>query len=73
MIVKLIRKRHIVTKLLQCGATTESTAKSLEDAGIGNPDVLPRFTEHLVQKKILGKTCDGRYYVIFDKQRENTQ
>ena len=35
--VLLLRKRIITKKLQQCGAVSEVTAKSLEEAGVPNP------------------------------------
>lgn len=61
--IPLIRKKHIVSKLAQCGARSENTAKTLAEAGIINPEAFRRLTDHLVETHILEKTPDGKYYL----------
>jgi len=58
-----LRKKLIMDALVNCGAKTEETAKTLRDAGIVNPDGFEQYTEKLVAMGLLGKTKDGRYYV----------
>lgn len=60
----LMRKKHIIKKLQQCGATSEATAKTLSDTGVFNPNAFTRFTEQLVKERFLGKTDDVRYYLL---------
>ena len=61
--VPLIRKNHIVKKLISCGATSAETAKSLSEAGVVNPDEFRRITERLVKRGAIHRTSDDRYYV----------
>lgn len=58
-----MRRKIILTSLLESGARSPETAKTLEEAGVLNPDKFPEFTEKLVILGALGKTEDGRYYV----------
>lgn len=59
----LIRKNAIIKKLRNCGAVSAETAKTLAEAGIINPNILPGITERMIEKGILKKTTDGRYYI----------
>lgn len=59
----LIRKKVIIKRLRQSGATSPETAKTLADAGIINPNILPGVTERMVKKGIINKTADGKYYI----------
>ncbi|MBQ7622529.1 MAG: hypothetical protein IJS66_02175 [Bacteroidales bacterium] len=61
--IPLIRKRVIVKSLAACGATSESSAKSLSEAGVLNPDCFRRITDRLVRKGVIHRTPDGRYYL----------
>ena len=61
--IPLIRKRLIVKKLIACGATSESTAKTLAEAGVINPDGFKRITARLVASGVIHKTSDNKYYV----------
>ncbi len=61
--VILIRKKVIIKRLRESGATSPETAKTLADAGIINPNVLPGVTERMVKKGIINKTADGKYYI----------
>jgi hypothetical protein len=58
-----MRKKLIINGLKKCGATTPETAKSLEEAGIVNPDSFAEFTKSLVQRGVLGKTKEGKYWL----------
>ena len=59
----LIRKKVIIKRLRQSGAMSPETAKTLADAGIINPNILPGVTERMVKKGIINKTADGKYYI----------
>ena len=61
--IPLIRKNVIVKHLTACGATSESTAKSLAEAGVVNPNGFKRITDRLVQSGVIHKTVDNKYYV----------
>lgn len=60
----LLRKKLIIKKLQQSGAVSEATAKTLEEAGVFNPNAFPRVTERLVEQNILAKTITGKYYLV---------
>ena len=49
----LLRKKMIIKKLAQCGATSENSAKTLAEAGILNPNAFPKIIEDLEMQKIL--------------------
>lgn len=61
--VLLLRKRIITKKLQQCGAVSEATATSLEEAGVPNPKAFLKVNEKLVKDKVLIKTKDNKYYL----------
>jgi len=61
--IPLIRKNIIVKQLLNCGATSEKTAKSLAEAGVMNPNGFKRITDRLVKMGSIHKTPDGKYYI----------
>ena len=61
--IPLIRRNVIVKQLTACGATSESTAKSLAEAGVINPNGFKRITDRLVSAGVIHKTQDGKYYV----------
>lgn len=61
--IPLIRKNVIVKRLLNCGATSEETAKTLAEAGVINPNGFKRITDRLVKMGSIHRTSDNRYYV----------
>lgn len=61
--VVLIRRKRIVKKLQECGAVSAETAKTLEEAGVKNPNGFGRFTDRLVRRGIIKKTQEGKYYI----------
>ena len=61
--VLLLRQKLILKKLRSCGAVSEESAKTLEEAGVFNPDAFPRVLEDLVNRKILIKTDAQKYYI----------
>lgn len=61
--IPLIRIRTILSKLHACGATSPETACTLREAGVVNPDGFKRITEQLVERNIIRKTDDGKYYI----------
>lgn len=61
--VLMLRRKVIVKRLNDCGATSEKTAKTLAEAGVINPNSFSRFTQKLVEMGTIHMTSDGRYYV----------
>ena len=61
--IPLIRRNVIVKHLRACGAVSESTAKTLAEAGVINPNGFKRITNHLVESGVIHKTSDNNYYV----------
>ena len=61
--VLLIRRKHIVKKLKDCGAVSSENAKTFSEANIINPNGFSRLTEMLVKRGIILKTEEGRFYV----------
>ena len=61
--IPLIRRNVIVNSLKACGATSETTAKTLAEAGVINPNGFKRITDRLVKRGEIYRTPDGRYYV----------
>ncbi len=59
----LLRRKRIIKKLQESGAFSEKTAKTLQEAGVFNPDAFPKMTEELVKEKVLVKTKDNKYYL----------
>ncbi len=58
----LLRKRHIIGKLLKAGAVSEESAVTFKEAGIINPNGFHRFTLCLVEQGIL-RQCGEKYYL----------
>lgn len=61
--VFLIRKRHILYKLAVSGAVSPESARTLDDAGVLNPNAFIFFTDMLARKGFICRTADGRYYL----------
>lgn len=61
--VLLLRRKMIIKKLQQSGAISEETAKTLEEAGVFNPNAFSKVNEKLVKDKVLVKTKDNKYYL----------
>ena len=61
--IPLIRKKAIVNQLRLAGATSESAAKSLAEAGVINPNGFPRITDRLVKTGVIHRTPDNKYYI----------
>ena len=61
--VFLLRKKMIIKKLQQCGAISEETAKTFEEAGVFNPNAFPKLNEKLVKDNVLVKTKNNKYYL----------
>lgn len=59
-----LRRKLIVEALTEAGANGPETAKALNDTGLVNPDMFAEYTQQLVDMKVIGKTADGRYYVV---------
>ena len=62
--VLVLRKKIIIKKLRRCGALSEESAKTLEEAGVFNPNAFPKVTEYMVQQNILVRTKSGKYYLV---------
>ena len=60
--VLLIRKRHIINKLLKINAVSEENAVTFKEAGIINPNGFQRFTLRLVEQGVL-HNCGDKYYL----------
>ena len=61
--IPLIRRNVIIKKLKACGATSAETAKTLEEAGVINPNGFKRITAMLVETNVIHKTVDEKYYL----------
>lgn len=61
--VLLLRQKLILKKLRNCGAVSEESAKTLEEAGVFNANAFPRVLEDLVRKKKLVRTKSQKYYL----------
>ena len=60
--IPVIRKNLIIRKLKKHGAVSPDTAKSFAEIGLVNPNGFKRLTQKLVQKGIICKTEDGKYF-----------
>ena len=61
-----LRKKIITDALKSSGATGEDAAKTLAEAGVENPELLPEYTEQLVDFEMIHKTADGKYWIDGD-------
>lgn len=59
----LLRKKTIIEKLAKAGATSEATAKTLEEANVFNPGAFPGLTQNMVKEGILGIANNKKYYL----------
>ena len=64
--VMALRKKIITDALKSSGATGPETAKTLAEAGVENPELLPEYTEQLVDFEMIHKTADGKYWIDGD-------
>ena len=60
--VLLMRKRHIMGKLLKMDAVSKEKAVTLREAGVINPNGFHRFTLHLVEQGVL-RQCGEKYFL----------
>ncbi len=60
--VLLMRKKHIINKLLKLNAVSQENAVTFKEAGIINPNGFKRFSLHLVEQGVLYQ-CGDRYYL----------
>ncbi len=60
----LLRQKMILKKLKNCGAISEDSAKTLEEAGVFNPNAFAKITDDLVHKRKIAKTAFHKYYLI---------
>ena len=60
--IPLIRKKHIVSKLLKKNAVSEENAVTFKEAGIINPNGFQMVTLRLIEQGILHQSGD-RYYL----------
>ena len=58
-----LRKKIIIDSLKNSGATNPESAKTLDEAGVVNPDLFPEYTEQLVYYEFIHKTADGKYWI----------
>ena len=58
-----LRKHLIMTGLIENGAVSPETAKTLEEARVENPELFQEYTEQLVDYGFIQKTKDGKYWV----------
>lgn len=61
--VFMLRQKRILKKLRECGAVSEESAKTLEEAGVFNPNAFPKVLEDLVNRNVLIKTASQKYYL----------
>ena len=61
--IPLIRRRLILRRLLEAGATSPETAKTLAEAGVLNPWGFPGVTRVMLRRGLIGQTPDGRFYL----------
>lgn len=61
--ILLMRKRRIIKLLNKANAISIDSAKSLDEIGLVNPYAFSRLTKSLVEKQIINKTQDGKYYL----------
>ena len=61
-----MRKKLILRALEKSGAKSPETAKTLAEAGVENPELLPEYTEQLVDFEMIHKTADGKYWIDGD-------
>lgn len=61
--VPVIRRNLILNKLKKCGAVSPETAKTLEEAGVPNPNAFLKIPEILVKRGVIHQTPDGKYYL----------
>ncbi len=62
--ILLLRRKIIIKRLTESNAFSVETAVTLKDAGVFNPNAFKRLNTILVNRGILGKTSDDRYYII---------
>ena len=58
-----LRQKMILQKYRDCGAISEESSKTLEEAGKFNPNAFPKVTEDLVNQKKLIRTESQKYYL----------
>ena len=61
--ILLTKRKTIINKLTKSGATSESSAKTLEEIGIVNYDLYSNVIKELLHDNTLVKTKDNKYYV----------
>ena len=59
----MLRQKMILQKFRDCGAISEGSAKTLEEAGVFNSNAFPKVTEDLLSKKKLVRTESQKYYL----------
>lgn len=59
----MLRQEIILKKFKDCGAISEESSKTLEEAGVFNPNAFLKVTEDLINKKKLVKTKFQKYYL----------
>lgn len=61
--IPLIRKKAIERGLTRERAYTKESAKYLDEIGLVNPYGFHRVTKMLVDKGVISKTDEGKYYL----------
>ncbi len=64
--IPLIRKNKILSLLKKHNAYDEKSAKTLEEIGLINPSFFPRITQYMVNRKMIIRTKDNKYYINKD-------
>ena len=57
----------IIKKFRECGATSEKSAKTLEEAGVVNYNAFQNIIDDLLNQNKLVKTKSGKYYLNVKK------
>ena len=63
----MLRKNMIIKKFRECGATSEKSAKTLEEAGVVNYNAFQNIIDDLLNQNKLVKTKSGKYYLNVKK------
>lgn len=58
-----ITKKSYHPETEKSGAVSEENAVTLEEAGVPYPKAFPKITDDLVERNILAKTVNGKYYL----------
>ncbi len=70
--VPLIRKKHIIKKLLGAGAVSPEKAVTFAQAGIMNPDGFRAVTRRLTKHGVIVPVQSGRYRLDVSRIKERS-